>query len=86
MCLAPEHPLVATLSAGTPQADAVAAFVERISLQDRSSRAVETLEKEGVFTGAWCVNPASGRRMPIYTANFALMEYGTGCGHECAGP
>ncbi|MBI9083840.1 MAG: leucine--tRNA ligase [Desulfobacterales bacterium] len=78
MCLAPEHPLVAALSAGTEQAEAVAAFVERISLQDRSSRAVETHEKEGVFTGAWCVNPASGRRMPVYTANFALMEYGTG--------
>ena len=31
-------------------------------------------EKEGVFTGAWCINPLSGRRMPVYTANFALME------------
>jgi leucyl-tRNA synthetase len=78
MCLAPEHPLVSALSADTEQADAVAAFVERISRQDRSSRAVENYEKEGVFVGAWCINPANGRRMPIYTANFALMEYGTG--------
>ena len=54
------------------------AFVERMSMQDRSSRAVDTYEKEGVFTGACCINPISGRRMPIYTANFALMEYGTG--------
>ncbi|MEZ4602156.1 MAG: class I tRNA ligase family protein [Desulfobacterales bacterium] len=36
-------------------------------------------EKEGVFTGAYCINPLTGRRMPVYAAfNFALMEYGTG--------
>ncbi|WP_372680465.1 leucine--tRNA ligase [Desulfosarcina sp.] len=78
MCLAPEHPLVPQLSAGTDQEASVAAFVERISLQDRSTKAIENYEKEGVFTGAYCINPMNGRRMPIYTANFALMEYGTG--------
>ena len=78
MCLAPEHPLVAQLSAGTTQEAEVAAFVERISHQDRSSKAIESYEKEGVFTGAYCINPMNGRKMPIYTANFALMEYGTG--------
>ena len=78
MCLAPEHPLVAELSRGTSQETDVAAFVDRISLQERSSKAVETYEKEGVFTGAYCINPMNGRRMPVYTANFALMEYGTG--------
>jgi leucyl-tRNA synthetase len=78
MCLAPEHPLVFRLSKGTPQESAVYAFVDRMSRQDRSSRAVETHEKEGVFIGVYCRNPLSGRRMPIYTANFALMEYGTG--------
>ncbi len=78
MCLAPEHPLVTQLSKGTDQAQGVAEFVERIARQDRSSRAVETYEKEGVFTGAWCINPLSGRKMPIWAANFALMEYGTG--------
>ena len=78
MCLAPEHPLVLELTAGTDQKAAVDAFVERISLQDRSSKAIENYEKEGVFTGAYCINPMNGRRMPIYTANFALMEYGTG--------
>jgi leucyl-tRNA synthetase len=56
----------------------VAAFVERIALQERSARALETYEKEGVFLGRYCINPANGRRMPIFTANFALMEYGTG--------
>ncbi|MFP4423148.1 MAG: leucine--tRNA ligase, partial [Desulfococcaceae bacterium] len=78
MVLAPEHPLVPELSAGTDQESPVSEFVDRMSLQDRSARAVEGYEKEGVFTGAYCINPASKRRMPIYTANFALMEYGTG--------
>ena len=78
MCLAPEHPLVPELSKGKPQEKAVMAFIDRMLLQDRSSRAVDTYEKEGVFIGAYCKNPLSGERMPIYTANFALMEYGTG--------
>ena len=78
MCLAPEHPMVLKLSKGTPQEHPVHVFVERISMQDRSSKGVESYEKEGVFTGAWCINPLSGRRMPVYTANFALMGYGTG--------
>jgi leucyl-tRNA synthetase len=78
MCLAPEHPLVHKLSAGTSQETAVHAFVERIAMQDRSSKGVESYEKEGVFTGAWCINPLTNKRMPIYTATFALMGYGTG--------
>ncbi len=78
VCLAPEHPMVLKISKGTPQEHPIHAFVERISMQDRSSKGVESYEKEGVFTGAWCINPLSGRRMPVYTANFALMGYGTG--------
>jgi leucyl-tRNA synthetase len=78
MCLAPEHPRVPELCRGTAQEREVLAFIERISRQDRSDKALETYEKEGVFLGAYCVNPLSGRRMPIFCANFALMEYGTG--------
>ncbi len=78
MCLAPEHPLVQKLSAGSDREKEVQRFVERISLQDRSARTIENYEKEGVFTGTYCINPLSKKRMPIYTANFALMEYGTG--------
>ncbi|MDI6686978.1 MAG: leucine--tRNA ligase [Desulfobacterales bacterium] len=78
MCLAPEHPLVSELSKGTGQEDKIREFVEQMSMQDRSDKAVENYEKEGVFTGSYCINPLSGRRMPIYTANFALMGYGTG--------
>jgi leucyl-tRNA synthetase len=78
MCLAPEHPLVVELSRGTDQQNDVDQFVDRMALQDRSAKAVEGYQKEGVFIGAHCINPLTGKRMPIYTANFALMEYGTG--------
>ena len=78
MCLAPEHPLVHKLSNGTDRQAEVEEFIERIAMQDRSAKAVDDYEKEGVFVGAYCINPVNGRRMPVYTANFALMEYGTG--------
>ncbi|MEN8210717.1 MAG: leucine--tRNA ligase, partial [Thermodesulfobacteriota bacterium] len=78
MCLAPEHSLVETLSKGTDQEDEVKAFVKKIASQERSAEGLEKYEKEGVFTGAFCINPATGKKIPVYTANFVLMEYGTG--------
>ncbi|WP_457553126.1 leucine--tRNA ligase [Desulfobacula sp.] len=78
MCLAPEHPLVETLSKGTKNQDEVAAFVQKVSSQERSAAGLEKYEKEGVFTGAFCINPATGEKIPVYTANFVLMGYGTG--------
>jgi leucyl-tRNA synthetase len=78
MVMAPEHPMVSKLSSGTAQEGEVAAFVERMLLQDKIKRTSEDYEKEGVFVGAYCLNPFTKRKMPIYTANFALMEYGTG--------
>jgi len=78
MVLAPEHPLVAKLSRGTDREEAVSAFVDAMAQQDRTVRSLEDMEKEGVFIGAHCINPLNQRRMPIFTANFALMEYGTG--------
>ena len=78
MCLAPEHPMVEILAKNTPQEKAIAEFQERMALSNRSSQNIESYEKEGVFTGAYVVNPLTKRRMPVYAANFALMEYGTG--------
>jgi leucyl-tRNA synthetase len=78
MCMAPEHPMIMKLAAGTPQEREVRAFVERMARQDKVKRTSEDYEKEGVFVGAYCINPFTKRRMPIFTANFALMEYGTG--------
>jgi leucyl-tRNA synthetase len=78
MSLAPEHPLALSLSKETPQEQAVGEFVERMRRQDKMKRAAEAAEKEGVFTGAYCLNPMTKARMPIFVANFVLMEYGTG--------
>ncbi len=78
MCLAPEHPLVESLSKGTSQEKDISKFIKKIATQERSREGLEKHEKEGVFTGAWCINPANNKKIPVYTANFALMEYGTG--------
>jgi leucyl-tRNA synthetase len=78
MLLAPEHPLVSALAAGTPQGPAVRAFLERMRAADRLARTAEGVEKEGVFTGAYAINPLTRERIPIWVANFILGEYGTG--------
>jgi leucyl-tRNA synthetase len=66
------------LSRNTSHEKAIDDFVDRMAMQDRSAKTVENYEKEGVFTGAYCINPLTKKRIPVYTANFALMEYGTG--------
>ncbi len=78
MSLAPEHPVVEKLCRGTPQEAAVLGFVEKTKQAKRSDREAELLEKEGVFTGSYCINPVTQAQIPIYVANFVLMEYGTG--------
>jgi leucyl-tRNA synthetase len=77
MSLAPEHPLVPSLTTVERRAE-VEAFIRKIQSVDRLQRTSDDLEKEGVFTGSYCVNPVTGREMPIYLANFVLMDYGTG--------
>lgn len=78
MSLAPEHPLVEKLISGTEQEAEVRGFVDRIAKMDKIVRTADDLEKEGVFTGRYCINPVNGARMPVYVANFVLMGYGTG--------
>jgi leucyl-tRNA synthetase len=78
MSLAAEHPLVEKLIAGSPEAEKVRAFCRDVANMDRIKRGADDLEKEGVFTGAYCVNPFTGWDMPIWVANFVLMGYGTG--------
>ena len=78
MVLAPEHPFTLKLSRGTEQKSAIDAFVKKVNLQDTIARTSETGEKEGVFTGAYATNPLTGESIPVWTANFVLMDYGTG--------
>ena len=77
MSLAPEHPKALALTTDE-QRDAVEAFIAKVRTQDKKKRTSEDFEKEGVFTGSYCINPVTRRKMPIYLANFVLMDYGTG--------
>ena len=78
MSIAPEHPLVPQLCKGKPEEKAVLAFIEKMRRTSKIERTAEGGVKEGVFTGAYAVNPLNGDSVPIYTANFVLMDYGTG--------
>ncbi|MGD0264912.1 MAG: leucine--tRNA ligase [Candidatus Methylomirabilota bacterium] len=78
MVLAPEHPLARSLAEGTSQEAVVETFVARMRRADKIVRTDAATEKEGVFTGAYAVNPMTRERIPIWVANFVLMEYGTG--------
>jgi leucyl-tRNA synthetase len=77
LVLAPEHPLLDRLT--TPdQRGAVDQYRDRVSRMDLVSRRVGSKEKTGVFTGAYATNPASGEEVPIWIADYVLMEYGSG--------
>ena len=78
MSVAPEYPRLEELLEGNPNRDEVLAFVERVKRQSQRERTLEDTEKEGIFTGSYCINPFTGDRVPIYVANFVLVEYGTG--------
>jgi len=84
MVLAPEHPLSRTWYEEGPGAAAdvdAAAFraeVDKLEKMDRRQRPGEEGEKAGVFTGHYAINPFNGERVPIWIANFVLMDYGTG--------
>jgi leucyl-tRNA synthetase len=75
MSLAVEHPLVRELVAGTPAGREVLEFAARVRAMPRVERAQG---KEGVATGVYCRHPITGDRIPIWVANFVLMDYGTG--------
>jgi leucyl-tRNA synthetase len=76
--LAPEHPLLAKIVEGKPQRDEVLAYAEELKREKRSGVQIEELEKKGIYTGGYAVNPFNRERLPIWIANFVLMEYGTG--------
>lgn len=77
MALAPESPLIEMLTKPERKKD-VEEFLNRMSQTDRHKRTALEAEKEGVFTGSYAVNPVNGEKVPIYVANYILMEYGTG--------
>ena len=78
MVFAPEHPKVLELVDGKKQEKEVRAFINRVVIEEKFSRTAEDKEKEGLFTGRYVVNPLTKEEIPIYIANFVLLEYGTG--------
>ena len=78
LLLAPQHPLVDALIAGVPGGAAIARKVEALRRQTRRAQVTGEVEKEGIFTGRFAVNPFSGEQAPLWVSNLVLMEYGTG--------
>jgi leucyl-tRNA synthetase len=84
MVVAPEHPLARRWYDEGPGADATLgedefrARIDELEKMNRRQRPGEDGEKAGVFTGHYATNPFSGERLPVWIANFVLMDYGTG--------
>ena len=76
--LAPEHELIDELLASGRAGAELAAFVEKQRAVSREERIAEGTEKQGVPTGLHVINPFSGEKLPVWTANFVLTGYGTG--------
>jgi leucyl-tRNA synthetase len=76
--LAPEHPELERLVAGTPAEEAVREYVNRVGRESASERGAEDRAKTGVPLGRSVVNPVNGEEIPIFVADYVLMEYGTG--------
>ncbi len=78
MVLAPEHPWIEELVADIPDKKEILSFVKRIRSEGVIKRAQLDVEKEGIFTGRYVVNTMTGEKIPLWIANYVLMEYGTG--------
>jgi leucyl-tRNA synthetase len=76
--LAPQHPIVADLAAANPD---LRAKVDQLIAEQRKAKEVGDIgeiEKHGVFTGRYAINPFNGEKVPVWMANYILMDYGTG--------
>lgn len=78
MALAAEHPLIKKICENNPKADEINDFCERVRNQSEIERTSSESEKEGVFTGVYCINPFTGRKVEIWVTNYVLYDYGTG--------
>ncbi len=76
--LAPEHPYVEELIKDSEDRENILKFIDEARNESLIERASATVEKKGMFTGRFVINPVNGRRIPLWIANYVLMEYGTG--------
>ena len=78
LILAPGHPLVAKLLAGSSEEASAVPKLKEMRQSSVKAEELETAEKVGFFTGRYAVNPFNGAKIPVWVGNFVLMEYGTG--------
>jgi len=78
MVLAPEHPFLKDLVAGSEYEAATDEYVGKVQRMSDIERTSTANKKTGVFTGRYCINPVNGKRVPIYISDYVLMGYGTG--------
>ena len=76
--LAPNHPLVGRLIAGTAEQAKSEKKLAEMKASSVKTEDIATAEKDGFFTGRYAVNPFDGEKIPIWVGNFVLLEYGTG--------
>ncbi len=76
--LSPEHPLVEEIIKDSPDKDEVQRFKKKVSKESAIDRVSGVLEKRGCFTGKYVINPLNDEEIPIWVANYVLMDYGTG--------
>jgi leucyl-tRNA synthetase len=76
--LAPEHPLLKEIIKGRKEEQAALDFIAKVAAEKKQAVAASQTKKEGVFTGGYAVNPVNNEEIPIWTADYVLMEYGTG--------
>jgi leucyl-tRNA synthetase len=78
LVLAPEHPQVKRIIQGMPQEEKVLKFIDKVSSKSHLIRASSEIKKEGIFSGNFAINPVNNEEIPIWIADYVLMEYGTG--------
>ena len=78
MVLAPESHLARDLVAGTEYEPVLDEFLAKMHTMTQIEREAADLEKEGKFIGKYVINPLTGKKMPIWIANYVLADYGTG--------
>jgi leucyl-tRNA synthetase len=76
--LAPEHPLAKDLIKDKPGEKEVLKFIDKVKIESKAVRSSQDVKKEGVFTGSYAVNPVNNEEVPIWVADYVLMEYGSG--------
>lgn len=78
MVMAPEHPRLEELIRRSENRREIETFIERVLKQNKEERSALEAKKEGIFTGRYVTNPVNGRKIPLWVANYVLLEYGTG--------